>query len=265
MKNKLNKLALIISASLFAMSAAHAAPPADSKSIDTVNAFYTAHTGSTLDDNKGAYDYVGLNWVHVSLNEWGEFVSVLEYQNGFAQSENQFGEKQDSMTRAVIEVNRNIGDTNFNFFAFNFLAAGNVVVENNTYLGASYDLNISGWNIRPVLAWNHTFGHSDVGEPNRKTSMSGNAGGAALLTIKKPFSVASQDFVFAASYEGQFARTDDYMEVYGKEDYGHVAWVGVDWKVSESVTPWIKYRMWDNWAAYSNDGAAIQVGVGYSF
>ncbi|QQX80877.1 hypothetical protein JK628_03095 [Shewanella sp. KX20019] len=225
------------------------------------------------------YNKAGLNFNQFSKYDWGGWLLGIDAVDPFATgASNDFLDSINAGAYAEYRIrstiHKDIGDSNFNWWMYNFMVANQFMLENNNYIGFSYDLEFAGFQIKPAIGYNITVNTNNPNSNTQKYGITVN-GETEVITsyvataiIFRPFSVGDYTFFFKGYYEGQFQRDSEYNAYAGQindEEYGHQIRLGLQFPISQKLSAGITFVDKLNFGGYGEDGEVIEFNLEYNF
>lgn len=216
------------------------------------------HLLDAEDNNPNLYDQPYLVLGHSTFADWGSLTGWLRLENPLDTAENQQGKDAGATTKVWLKLDHNLGKTPFNFWAQSFTCANKPWMEQNLYLGASYDVSVGKLKGTAGLGMHYGFGSfSPTG-----ASFNGVTGGAVTVLLGYPI---DNNWFAKFYYEAQFGRSDEHEQTFGYEDYGHQAVIGLDYRINSDWVIGGLYKHRQSWGGSLNKGGELMFEAGYNF
>ena len=210
------------------------------------------------DKNPNLYDQAYFVLGHTTIADWGSATGWLRFENPLDGSENQQGKDAGATTKAWLKIDYNLGDLPFNLWLQSFICANKPWMEQNFYLGGSYDVAYGKLKGTIGLGMQYAYGSFS---PTGK-SFNGSSGGATTIMLGYPL---TSNWFAKVYYEAQFNRSDEQREVFGYDSYGHQAVVGIDYRFNSHLFVSTLYKHRKSWGGALNGGGEMLFELGYNF
>ncbi|MDR8525646.1 outer membrane protein OmpK [Shewanella fidelis] len=210
------------------------------------------------DKNPNLYDQAHLILGHTTIADWGSMTGWLRFENPLDSAENQQGVDAGATTKAWLKLDYNLGDSPFNIWGQSFTCANKPWMEQNFYLGGSYDVSLGKLKGTIGLGMQYAYGSFS---PTGK-SFNGASGGATTIMLGYPL---TSEWFAKAYYEAQFDRSDEHREVFGFDSYGHQAIIGIDYRFNSQFFVSTLYKHRKSWGGALNGGGELLFEAGYNF
>ena len=241
------------------------------KSIVSVN--YDMNVGKTMEENAAKYDRFWLGYVNATTASWGEFVAVVELDDYFLSGENDDhakGKDSFSTVRTVFDAHLNIGEEKgLNVWLQNFNIAQPTIIENEMFVGVSYDLELGGFTIRPRAAVQYyNLIHMKPYEAvngDGSSQFSGFNGYIAGVDISKRFEMKLPlSFTFIGDYFGGY--DNEYLtKSLSMDDYSYNLNLVVNAHVTKNFTVAIEATKKYNMSGFGENGEFLTFSMRYAF
>lgn len=222
---------------------------------------YKAHTSSTKDDNGGAYDQPFVKITHFNKADWGTLLAYLKLENPGEIADAQHGKDGKLTVKNLMIIDKQIGDTAYNWWLQNFLVSNRTVMEDNLYLGLTTNRKFDKLFINAGAGLNYSAAHFDP----TGASFDGISGGAVVINAIYPMQAFNLKHRLSVNYEGQFARDDEHKSTLGYDSYGHQIITTFKTSLTDTVYTKLHLTHFDSWGSSPNDGIEYGVAIGFNF
>lgn len=241
------------------------------KQMFSVN--YDMNIEDTMEENAAKYDRVWFGYVNATAASWGEFVAVLELDDYFLNGNNDIhanGKDSFSTVRTVFDAHLNIGEEKgLNVWLQNFNIAQPAIIENEMFVGVSYDIELGGFTILPrVAAMYYNLIHMKPYEAvhgDGTSQFSGFNGYIVGIDVSKRFDLALPiSFKFVADYYNGY--DDEYLtKSLSMDDYSYNINLVVNTHVTDDFTVAIEATKKYNMSGFGENGEFMTFSMRYAF
>ncbi|WP_028109163.1 outer membrane protein OmpK [Ferrimonas futtsuensis] len=222
---------------------------------------YKAYTSDTKDDNRGAYDQPFFKLSHFNKADWGTLFAYVKLENPGEVKDAQHGADGKLTVKSLTIVDKQIGDSAYNWWLQNFLVSNRTVMEDNLYLGFTTNRKYGQLFINAGLGINY----SAASFSPTSASFDGLSGGAAVINARYPLQFLGLKHSLSLNYEGQFGRDDEHKATLGYDSYGHQIITTLKTSLGEGIYTKLHLTQFDSWGATPNDGIEYGLAIGFSF
>lgn len=209
-------------------------------------------------NNPNLYDQPYLVLGHSTSAHWGDITGWVRLENPTNSANNQNGVDAGSTTKIWLKIDYNISESPFNIWSQSFTNANKTVVEQDVYLGASYDIKFGKLKGTFGLGMQYAYGSFT---PTGK-SFNGVSGAATTLVLGYPI---TPEWFTKLYYEAQFNRSAEHKDVLSYDSYGHQLVLGIDYRFNPQFFVGTSYKHRQSWGGAINDGGEIFFEAGYTF
>ncbi|USD39645.1 hypothetical protein J8Z22_02175 [Ferrimonas sp. SCSIO 43195] len=222
----------------------------------SVKVGYDTLLSADKNKNLGDQGYLVVN--HMTVSDWGSFIGWFRFENPLDSAENQLGKDLGPATKTWMKLDYGLGESPFNLWLQSFTLAKSTAVEENFYLGLSYDLSYGKLLGTVSMGAQYAYGSFSP----TKESFSGISGMATSLMLGYKL---TPKLIGKFYYIGQFFRSDDHQNTFGYDSYGHQLITGVEYHVNKRVFVGTSYKHRKSWGGALEAGDELLFEAGYKF
>ncbi|MGI2260481.1 hypothetical protein [Shewanella sp. GXUN23E] len=217
-----------------------------------------------------------------SKYSWGDYDTAIHFDDPFKMgSSNSFLDQEGvgayTGVRFFSTLNKNLYNSKLNFWLYNAFISSYYIVENNNYIGFSWDTELFGFKVRPALGYNYTISVKSPINGKDKFGVhvddgtNGISSGIFMLTASRNIPI-SQDYQIGVGllYEAKFARDSMYNAVSNNPNdtgYGHHLRLGFTFPIYDNFSASATYISKYNVTGYGSDGDGniFEAAISYRF
>lgn len=192
------------------------------------------------ENNPNLYDQPYFILGHSTSADWGNIAGWLRLENPTDSANTQQGTDAGSATKVWLKLDYNIGQSPFNTWVQSFTSSNKAAVEQDIYLGASYDINYAKIKGSFGLGMQYAYGSF---APTGK-SFNGISGVGITLILGYPI---TPEWFTKLYYEAQIGRSTEHKDVLSYESYGHQFVLGIDYLLQPQLFASFLYKHRHSW------------------